>query len=80
MYSLFWNQPSIYPSQYSHSLRHSNPLVRKGGAARFKSASVGLPIFYTETEDHPLSEEEGEVGGEGEGDKEEGLTEITEEV
>lgn len=81
MYSLLWNQPSLYPSQYSYSLRHSNPLVRKGGQADVKSSSVGLPIFYTDTEeDHLLSEEEGEVRGEGEGDKEEVLTEITEEV
>lgn len=80
MYSLLWNQPSLYPSQYSYSLRHSNPLVRKGGQADVKSSSVGLPIFYTDTEDDLLSEEEGEVRGEGEGDKEEGLTEITEEV
>lgn len=60
VYSLLWNQPSIYPSQYSYSLRHTNPLVRKGGQAEVKTTSIGLPLFYTETDDHLRHEEEEE--------------------
>ena len=57
VYSLLWNQPSLYPSQSSYSLRHTNPLVRRGGQAVVKTTSVGLPVFYT---DQPPSEEEEE--------------------
>ena len=84
MYSLLWNQPSLYPSQNSYSLRHSNPLVRKGGQADAKTASTGLPLFYTDSLDQPLSEEEGERGsGGGEvrgGEAPEVIIEIHEEV
>ena len=84
MYSLLWNQPSLYPSQNSYSLRHSNPLVRKGGQADAKTASTGLPLFYTDSLDQPLSEEEGERGSEGGeergGEAPEVITEIHEEV
>ena len=69
MYSLLWNQPSLYPSQFSYSLRHSNPLVRKGGQAEVKTASLGLPLFYTDSPDLPLSEGEEEGGGEGGGER-----------
>ena len=92
VYSLLWNQPSLYPSQFSYSLRHSNPLVRKGGQAEVKTTSLGLPLFYTESPDLPLSEGEEEGGGERGGERggeaererrsqgEEELTEIHEEV
>lgn len=61
VYALLWNQPSLQPSQLGHSLRHGNPLVRKGGQAEVKTASVGLPLFYT----HSEGEGEGEGGGRG---------------
>ena len=68
VYSLLWNQPSLYPSQFSYSLRHSNPLVRKGGQAEVKTTSLGLPLFYADSPDLPLSEGEEEGKGEGEGE------------
>ena len=66
LYSLLWNQPSIQPSQYSYSSRRlDTTLVRRGGQAEVKTATLGLPIFYTDSPDHPLSEDEtGEGGGE----------------
>ena len=64
VYSLLWNQPYLQPSQYSYSHRHDNPLVRRGGQAEVKTASVGLPIFYTDSPDQPLSENESEGGSE----------------
>ena len=96
VYSLLWNQPSLYPSQFSYSLRHSNPLVRKGGQAEVKTTSLGLPLFYADSPNLPLSEgeeegrseggsegEESERGGERKGESEDELkfsSEIHEEV
>ena len=64
VYSLLWNQPSLYPSQLSYSQRHANPLVRKGGQAEVKTSGVGLPLFYTDSEGEGEEEEAGLVSSE----------------
>ena len=56
VYSLLWNQPSLQPSPHSYSRRRANPLVRRGGQSTLKTTGVGLPIFYTESPDHPINE------------------------
>ena len=79
VYSLLWNQPSLQPSPYGYSSRRANPLVRRGAQAEIKTAGVGLPLFYTESPDHPISE--GDEGGrEREGNKSTLSTEIHEVV
>ena len=74
IYSLLWNQPSMYPAQRTYSLRYANAVVRKGASASLRSAALGLPLFYSDSPNDNWGDEE-EEGGEGDvgqGDEEEG--------
>ena len=64
IYSLLWNQPSMYPAQRTYSLRYANAVVRKGASASLRSAALGLPLFYSDSPNDNWGDEE-EEGGEG---------------
>ena len=74
VYSLLWNLPALQPNPHGYSERRVNPLVRRGGQTHVRTTSIGLPLFYTDSPDQPITDSNER------GREREGVTEIREMV